>query len=397
MTRLGDVLEALVDCEHKTAPIDETGDRYVVGTPAMQGNRINLAEARPVSRATYVQWTRRLTPRSGDLLLAREAPVGPVVQIPEEENVAPGQRTVLMRPKTSAASTRYLYYALAAPASQSALAEKAAGSTVAHLNVADIRAFEFAWDFPPLRNQVLIADVLGALDDKIAANRRLATAALALASAHFERHRSRNGAEPVTYEAVAEVAGGGTPSTRVPEFWGGDILWTTPTDVTALEAPYLDQTDRTITEEGFNACASALHPAGTILMTSRATIGAFALARRPVAVNQGFIVANAKNPAAQWWLFHEMQTRVGDYVAHANGATFLELSRGRFKAMELEWPTDHAAFEGFAAMVEPLHERAYQAHAESRHLANLRDTLLPHLMSGRLTVRQAETFVGEVL
>src|SRR4051794_16594609 len=79
---LADVCSNIVDCAHKTAPIDPDGKYFAVGTPAMRGNRIDYREARPISEATFDAWTTRLRPQEGDLLLAREAPVGPVVQIP---------------------------------------------------------------------------------------------------------------------------------------------------------------------------------------------------------------------------------------------------------------------------------------------------------------------------
>ncbi len=171
MTTLENLCLEIVDCEHKTAPIDETGSHFAVGTPAMRGNVINFGEARRISEETFKAWTRRLTPRSGDLLFAREAPVGPVVRIPDTENVAPGQRTVLMRPDPRKAHSRFLYYLLSSRPVQGRLQDLAAGSTVAHLNVADVRSF--ALDVPDLPTQEAVADVLGALDDKIAANDRV--------------------------------------------------------------------------------------------------------------------------------------------------------------------------------------------------------------------------------
>ena len=171
MTTLENLCLEIVDCEHKTAPIDETGSHFAVGTPAMRGNVINFGEARRISEGTFKAWTRRLTPRSGDLLFAREAPVGPVVRIPDTENVAPGQRTVLMRPDPRKVDSRFLYYLLSSRPVQGRLQDLAAGSTVAHLNVADVRSF--ALDVPDLPTQTAIADVLGALDDKIAANERV--------------------------------------------------------------------------------------------------------------------------------------------------------------------------------------------------------------------------------
>lgn len=249
---------------------------------------------------------------------------------------------------------------------------------------------------PPIREQRAIAEVLGALDDKIAANARMHEIADELATALWRRISSMSETSHLTYAQVAEIGGGGTPSTREPSFWGGNVRWASPTDITALDAPYLDRTSKGLTAEGLAACSSALYPARSVLMTSRATIGSFAMAMEPTAVNQGFIVARAREPLGTWWLFHEMRSRVADYVSHANGATFLELPRGRFKGLEVRWPGDEALTK-FDAQAQPLHARAYSAMVENRKLAELRDALLPELMSGRLRVKDAEKSVEEVV
>jgi type I restriction enzyme S subunit len=127
-------------------------------------------------------------------------------------------------------------------------------------------------------------------------------------------------------------------------------------------------------------------------MTSRATIGAFAIAQGPVAVNQGFIVVNAVDPAAQWWLFHDMRSRVSEFLTYANGATFLELSRGRFKALPVRLGTP-AEVDRFAKEVGPMHEAAAHVSVESGQLASARDELLPLFMSGKLRVGDADTGV----
>jgi len=249
---------------------------------------------------------------------------------------------------------------------------------------------------PDIRTQRSIAEVLGALDDKIAANEYLAKLSDDLAAAHFRRALRDRPMQRATYADVADVAGGGTPRTSELSYWDGEVRWATPTDITALDAPYLDTTAKTISEDGLKACSSALHPEMSVLMTSRATIGSFAMAMAPTAGNQGFIVAKAKSDNGAWWLFHEMRTRVTDYISQANGATFLELPRGRFKGLELDWPAE-ADLAQFQALVAPLHLRAYGAMVENRKLAATRDALLPELMSGRMRVKDAETTVEGVL
>ena len=165
--KLGEVAR-IVDCEHNTAPITLGGKFFAVGTPAMRGNFIDYSQARPISAETFQDWTKRLRPKSGDILFAREAPVGPVVQIPAEENVAPGQRTVLIRPGARVYS-RFLFYLLASPQIQDHRSAIAAGSTVPHLNVSDIRSLCLGF-LPGLITQHSVGAVLGSLDDKITAN-----------------------------------------------------------------------------------------------------------------------------------------------------------------------------------------------------------------------------------
>ena len=248
---------------------------------------------------------------------------------------------------------------------------------------------------PPHRDQQAIVDVLGALDDKIAADLRTTFLVQELtASMFFELVGELT--PSATFEDVCEVGGGGTPKTSVPEYWDGEIPWVTPTDVTALAGPYIDTTSRTISDAGLAACSSPLYSAGSILMTSRATIGAFAVASTPMAVNQGFIVVNPRDPNLRWWIFHEMRSRVDEFVNQANGATFLELSRSKFRKLGVRLAND-PVMRKFHDEAGALHAVAQIALAEARTLAKLRDTLLPQLMSGRLRVKDAEKQVEAVV
>lgn len=248
---------------------------------------------------------------------------------------------------------------------------------------------------PPIAEQQAIAEVLGALDDKIAANTQLVDTLHQLASALFQGLRAAP-TEPRTYGDLAQIGGGGTPSTKEPTYWDGEVMWAAPSDITSLQSPYLDETPRRITATGLAASSSPLYPAGSILMTSRATIGAFAVNQVPTAVNQGFIVVQPHDPTHKWWLFHEMQSRVPEYINYANGATFLELPRSAFKKLQVRVP-ERSAVEQFDEKVSPLHALARSLVRESRTLAELRDTLLPRLMDGTMRVKDAEHSAGDVL
>lgn len=289
-------------------------------------------------------------------------------------------------------SPSYLRYLLMFE--QESIRRFAYGTTHQTLYFPDAKALQIC--IPLRREQDAIAEVLGALDDKIAASIHVIRTSSDLLKATFLRTAAELEFGPLSIQDVATVGGGGTPSTKEQSYWNGGVPWATPTDVTALDAPYLWSTSRTISESGLAACSSPFYPRGSILMTSRATIGAFAITQVPTAVNQGFIVVRAVRPEHQWWLFHEMQSRVPEFISHANGATFLELSRGKFKALPVRVPSDAAAAQ-FQRSADAVHSAATAADKECRQLAELRDTLLPHLMSGRLRVKDAEKQVEDVV
>jgi type I restriction enzyme S subunit len=164
-TRLGEICIDIVDCEHKTVPVDESGIAWAVGTRAMSRGEIDFSKAKPISSATYAEWTRRMVPKLGDLILAREAPVGPVVRVPGAPKVALGQRTVLIRPDTNVVFTPFLHYLLLSEPIQRSMHFKSEGSVVSHLNVKDVRLLSLPM-LPSLEEQKRIVAHLDAMRAK---------------------------------------------------------------------------------------------------------------------------------------------------------------------------------------------------------------------------------------
>ena len=88
--------------------------------------------------------------------------------------------------------------------------------------------------------------------------------------------------EIVPLEKVAEIIGGGTPSRVKSEFWGNDHFWITPSEVVALDGGFIYRSKEKISELGLKNSSAKLLPPGTILMTSRASIGYAAIAKTPI-------------------------------------------------------------------------------------------------------------------
>ena len=183
-TMLDAICEAIVDCEHKTAPTEQVGIPSV-RTSNIKNGRIDFVNCNRVSEVTYREWTQRRKPSHGDLILGREAPVGEVGYIPEGMRACLGQRTVLIAPNRAVVEPRWLLYLLLTPALRHEMLSRAEGSTVSHLNMSDIRALEIP-KLPPLNEQKAIAEILGALDDKIELNWRMNETLEAMARAIFK-------------------------------------------------------------------------------------------------------------------------------------------------------------------------------------------------------------------
>lgn len=283
--------------------------------------------------------------------------------------------------------SQYLFYWLLQ--NRQSIINLSNGAAQQNLSVRTIK--NIALKIPTLEKQIHTANALKSLDDKISTNVRIINAIDSLVDVLYSRVSKKPTEQ--SFAEVVQVFGGSTPSTKNDAFWDGDINWATPTDITALDGPWIGDTSRKITEAGLASMSSSLHPENSILLTSRATIGAIALASGPIATNQGFIVVEAPDELTPW-LFAQMKARKREFEAWANGATFMELSRGNFKKLPFIGCSDDD-LQAFNEAAWPLLKRAQAAQKENEVLARTRDELLPLLMSGRITVGEAEDAADE--
>ncbi len=136
---------------------------------------------------------------------------------------------------------------------------------------------------------------------------------------------------------LANVIGGGTPDTTVKPYWDGEIQWFTPSEIGKNK--YVDLSLRTITEEGLNNSSAKLLPSGTILLSTRATIGECSLSLRECATNQGFQSLVSKKCHVDF-LYYLVQTKKKDLIRKSCGSTFLEISANEVRKIQVSVPTD---------------------------------------------------------
>ena len=136
---------------------------------------------------------------------------------------------------------------------------------------------------------------------------------------------------------LADIVGGGTPSTGVSDFWDGDIDWYVPAEI--AEQIYLTSSQRKITEEGYNHSSAKMLPVGTVLFTSRAGIGKTAILTRKGCTNQGFqSIVPHKGELDSYFIFSRTEElkQYGETVGA--GSTFVEVSGKQMANMELMMP-----------------------------------------------------------
>lgn len=188
-----------------------------------------------------------------------------------------------------------------------------------------------------------------------------------------------------TIADVCETVGGGTPSTKVPEYWNGTVTWVIPSDITKNDSLVLLDSERKITNTGLRESSARIVPAETILMTSRASVGFFALMDREVCTNQGLINIIPHGEEMRMYLLFNLMSRVAEIRSNAKGTTYPEISRGRFRTMAIVIPEKTLITEFANTTSDIVRQVRYLKHSNLR-LATARDLLLPRLMNGEITV-----------
>jgi type I restriction enzyme S subunit len=191
------------------------------------------------------------------------------------------------------------------------------------------------------------------------------------------------------------VVGGGTPSTKNAEFWDdGMIHWTTPRDLSNLPDKVLVDTERKITQAGLKTISSGLLPIDTVLMSSRAPVGYLALAKIPLAINQGYIAMKCNRILTPEYVIQWCSSIMDEIKNRASGTTFAEISKKNFNNINVIVPSS-VVLAKYSDKVSLIYKEIESFVIESKELSELRDTLLPKLLSGEIDLSQAVDVANE--
>lgn len=281
----------------------------------------------------------------GDLLYAWSASFGPKIWT--------GQKVIYHYhiwkiTTTDRIDKGFLYFLLQKDAL--ALGKELNGGTMSHLTKASMEARCFR--IPSGEEQQKIASFFSTLDQKIELNERKVEALEKLKKGLMQnifnrkiRFKKDDGTDFPDWKVselgnIAEIRGGGTPSTSNSDYWDGNIQWLTPTEI---DSKYVHESNRKITESGLANSSAKLLPMGTILLTTRATLGACSINNFNgfVCTNQGFQSLVCKPIVLNEYVYYaitfdEFQKKI---TKHASGSTFLEISAKNLKKLTIPTPS----------------------------------------------------------
>lgn len=141
-----------------------------------------------------------------------------------------------------------------------------------------------------------------------------------------------------TLDQIGIISSGGTPSTNQPKFWGGNIGWITPSDMSNFNGKYISKGKRSITQDGLDYSTAKLIPEKSILFSSRAPIGYVVIAKNPLATNQGFKNLIPTPSLNSDYVYYYLKSIKQLAESMASGTTFLELSASKFAQLPLPLP-----------------------------------------------------------
>lgn len=314
--------------------------------------------------------------------------LGYSAKIPKSNSVKylHNQRVGLVQFKSKNADKDFLYWLMRTREYQGFIVGGASGTSIMHTSPSRIKEYEFL--LPPLPTQTAIAEVLSSLDDKIdllhRQNKTLEQLAETLFRKWFVEEAEESWEETTLYDCI-ELIGGGTPKTSVPEYWDGNIKWLAGGDIASSHKGFVTTSLKTITELGLKNSSARLLPKFATVISARGTVGKYCLLSEPMTFSQSNYGIKPKYKNCYFFTYSLIAHSVDELQAAAYGSVFDTITTSTFQEHSVKLPNDESIQE-FEKIVQPYFEKMISNSQQIRTLTQLRDTLLPKLMSGAVSL-----------
>lgn len=361
--------------------------------------RVEMADIEPFTK--YVRASHRPAYSGGakfnhrDVLMARITPSLEngktsvyIADKGSEELPASGSTEfIVLRARPGISDPDYCYYLMTSPGIRDfAISTMTGSSGRQRVQTDSLSTYEI--DLPSLEEQRRIAKVLSLLDDKIESNQRSAKSLKQYAKALIMSEEKKS----VPASEVVEPILGGTPRRSEVTFWeDGNVLWASAKDVTAAQGGFIVDTQESITEAGVQGSAAKIAPAGTVVITARGTVGAVAQAAVPMAFNQTCYGLKSKG-ISNFLILLLIEEAFEQLQSRSHGSVFATINKQTFNDIFLEVPLE-IEIDRKLGEIESL---ILFYSNQNVLLTNLRDTLLPELLSGSIAPNEIASIIKSV-
>ena len=323
--------------------------------------------------------------QEGDIVLSIVGTIGLIGIVGQSLNGANLTENCVKLTSLKGVDKDFLYYFLKSSVGQQEIQKGTVGAVQAKLPIKNIQSIEL--DLPDLETQLRIVAILKSLDDKIALNNKINDNLEQQAEALFQNLFVDNAQSEWKQGTVCDlgtVVGGSTPSKSKPEYYtDSGIAWITPKDLSVNKAKFIYHGENDITELGLKNSSASIMPEGTVLFSSRAPIGYIAIAAGKVTTNQGFKSVVPKPEIGTAFVYYFLKYNLSVIEGMASGSTFKEVSGTTMKKVPAFIP-DAETLNKFRRFCEPLFAQQKALEKQNESLAQLRDSLLPKLISGQM-------------
>jgi type I restriction enzyme S subunit len=417
---LDELVDFYVDNRGKSCPIVEKEEEFL---PLIATNCITdrlypeFLKVRSVNKDTYDNWFRS-HPLPNDIIFVNKGTPGKIALVPEKVNFCIAQDMVALRIKPEF-YTKYIFAVLKSSIVQKRIVNMQVGTLIPHFKKGDFKTLKLPI-INDYKEQVKIGDLYFSLLEKIETNFNIIKSLEEISQTLFKRWfidfnfpneeglpyntsggkmvESELGEIPEGWQLgtigdMGSIIGGGTPSKKEKSYYTENgISWITPKDLSNDKSKFIYRGAIDITELGLAKGSAKLMPEGSVLFSSRAPIGYIAFAGKEVTTNQGFKSVVCDKGYSNYFIYFVLHQMLPTIEANAGGSTFKEISSQGLKSIAIVLPPVNLVRE-YTNVVKAFFEQIKSTEFENVKLINIRDSLLPKLLSDEIEIPD-ESVVG---
>ncbi|AUW13922.1 MULTISPECIES: restriction endonuclease subunit S [Enterobacteriaceae] len=393
---LDEVVEYFIDYRGKTPDKKDSGIPLITAKIVKDG-RLNTA-TEFISVEDYPLWMTRGYPEVNDVVLTTEAPLGEVALI-KNKNVALAQRIITLRGYKNILDNKFLKYWLQSEQGQYELESRASGTTVFGIKSSILKKIPIF--LPPYNEQVTISSILHCIDEKIDLLHRQNKTLESMAETLFRQWFIEEAQEDwKTYKLsdVSDIFIGRTPPRKETHWFSKDpkdIKWLSIKDM-AESGIYRMSTAEYLPLTTIEKFKIPMIPENTVILSFKMTVGRVGITSESMVSNEAIAQFRIKKIITKEFLYCFL--KAFNYDALGTTSTIVtSINSSLIRSMEFCIPNDSDhRISNFTSITSPLFIKTMKNQEQIRSLSNLRNTLLPKLMSGEVQVQYAEEAIASV-